>query len=133
MTIHVEIADFSRFPSAPQFMSYVGLTPSEHSSGKSTNKGGLTKQGNAVVRTTLIECARNLVRGKVGYKTKSVTVRQKGQTAPIINYADKAVTRLQRKYQRMVAAGKPNNQVITAVARELAGFIWGMENHQINF
>ncbi|WP_420871578.1 IS110 family transposase [Furfurilactobacillus milii] len=68
MTIQVEISDFERFPSAPAFMSYAGLNPSEHSSGEHTHKGSITKQGNAVVRTTLVEASQALVQRGDGHE-----------------------------------------------------------------
>lgn len=133
MTIHVEIADFSRFAKAPAFMSYIGLNPSEHSSGDHTKKGALTKQGNSIVRTTLIESTQSLVKGHIGEKPKCVRARQKGQTAPIIDYADKGVAHLQRRYHRLIEQGKSKCVAIAAVARELAGYIWGMETGNINY
>lgn len=131
MTIQVEISDFERFPSAPAFMSYAGLNPSEHSSGEHTYKGSITKQGNAVVRTTLVEASQSLVKGRVGYKGRSVRTRQAGQDASVISYADRASVHLQRTFHRMIEAGKPYNVAVTAVARQLAGYIWGMETGRI--
>ena len=63
MTIHVETSDFSRFPNARAYAAYLGLTPSEHSSGKNVSLGRITKQGNSTIRTTLVESAQGLVRG----------------------------------------------------------------------
>ncbi|WP_390410727.1 IS110 family transposase [Lacticaseibacillus jixiensis] len=134
MTLHVEISDFTRFPNARAFMNYIGLTPSEHSSGEhSDNKGGLTKQGNTAVRSALIECAQALVKGRVGYKSKRVAHRQIGQPAQVIAYANRATEHLQRKYQRMLARGKKKCVATAAVARELAGFIWGIETEHIDY
>lgn len=132
MTIQVEIADFTRFPKAPALMSYVGLNPSEHSSGDKTNKGSITKQGNSIVRTTLIECTQALVSGHLGHKSKKVKDRQVGQPESVIRYADKGAQHLQRKYRRMIEQGKQRNIAIAAVAREFSGFIWGMENECLN-
>lgn len=133
MTLHVEISDFSRFPNARAFMGYLGLTPSEHSSGNHVNKGAMTKQGNSVVRTTLVECSRSLVKGNIGRKSKVLTKRQLGQPTSLIGYADKATAHLQRKYKRMIAQGKQDSVAIGAIARELAGFIWGIETNHIDF
>ena len=91
----------------------------------------ITKQGNATVRNTLIECAQALVKGTIGVKSKAVKQRQKGQEAAVIEYADKAVERLQRKYRKMIKRGVNHNKAITAVARELACFVWGMETGKI--
>ncbi|MFD1394190.1 IS110 family transposase [Lacticaseibacillus jixianensis] len=133
MTLHVEISDFKRFKTAPAFMSYAGLNPSEHSSGEHSFKGGITKQGNSVVRTTLIEAAQALVKGRAGYKSKALRARQAGQDAVVISYADKASLHLLRKFERLLAQGKAYNVAITAVARALAGYVWGMETGNINY
>lgn len=133
MTIHAEISDFSRFPSARSFMSYLGLTPSEHSSGDHIVRGSLTKQGNVTVRTMLIECVHGLIKGEVGYKTKSLLRRQKGHSAELIRYVDNATAYLKRRYEHLMYKGKQKNVAVTAVARELAGFIWGIETQHINF
>lgn len=132
MTVHVEIADFTRFPTAKAFMAYVGLTPSESSSGERISRSSITKQGNSTVRSTLVECANSLVKGTVGLKSKRVKARQKGQQSDVISYADRAVERLQRKYHRMMYQGKPRNVAITAIARELGCFIWGLETGKIH-
>ena len=132
MMIHVEISDFTRFPNAKAFTAYLGLTPSEHSSGEKIYRNGITKQGNTTVRSTLVECANALVKGTIGIKSKRVKARQKGQASKVIAYADKATERLQRKYHRMMYQGKPRNVAITAIARELACFIWGIETKQID-
>lgn len=131
MTLHAEISDFSRFPTAEAFASYCGLTPGENSSGDKANRTGITKQGNSVVRATLTECAQALVKGTIGVKGKRVKARQIGQNVKVIEYADKAVLRLQKKYHRMMNNGKNRNKVITAIARELACFVWGMETGNI--
>ncbi|MGJ8543572.1 IS110 family transposase, partial [Lacticaseibacillus rhamnosus] len=133
MTIHIEIADFKRFKTAKAFMSYVGLNPSEHSSGDHTIKGGISKQGNSIVRTTIIEATQGLVKGSIGYKSRALKARQAGQESAVISYADKAGAHLHRKFTRMLTQGKSYNVAIAAVARELAGFIWGMETGNINY
>lgn len=78
-----------------------------------------------------MECAQSLVRGTVGKKSKALKKRQKGQDDAVIAYTDRAVERLQKRFKRMVLRGKPYNVAIMAVARELAGFIWGMETGRI--
>lgn len=132
MTVHVEISDFTRFSTAKTFTAYLGLTPSEHSSGEKISRNAITKQGNSIVRTTLVECVNGLVKGTIGIKSKRVKARQKGQESDVIAYADRAVERLQRKYHRMIYQGRPRNVAITAIARELACFIWGIETKQID-
>lgn len=130
MTIQVEISDFSRFATAKTFCAYLGLTPSEQSSGGKINLGRISKQGNDVVRTTLIECARALVKSSVG-KSKALKARQQGQPSRIIAYADRGVERIKRKYGHLLYSGKPKNKAVTAIARELACFIWGMSTGKI--
>lgn len=131
MTLHVEVSDFNRFPNANAFMSFCGLTPGENSSGDKSHRTGITKQGNITVRTILTECANALVRGSGNTKSKALKARQKGQEVQVIDYADRAVERLQKKFRRMMYRGVNRNIAITAVARELAGFIWGMETGNI--
>lgn len=131
MTLHVEVSDFQRFPSAKAFASFCGLTPSEDSSGDKNKRLSITKQGNAQVRTTLVECAQVLVRGTVGKKGKKVKSKQIGQDVKVIDYADKGVIRLQKKYHRMILRGVNRNIAITAIARELACFVWGVETGHI--
>lgn len=131
MILHAEVSDFSRFPNAKAFASYCGLTPSENSSGEKTNRLGITKQGNSLVRKTLVEAAQVLVKGTAGKKGKKVKEKQKGQDVKVIDYADRAVERLQKKYYRMILRGVKRNIVITAIARELACFVWGIETGNI--
>ena len=131
MALHVEISDFQRFPNAKAFSSYLGLTPGENSSGDSVTYTSITKQGNKGLRNLLIESAQALVRGKIGVKSKVVKARQKGQDKKVIEYADRAVERLQRKYHKMIYRGIQRNKAITAIAREMACFIWGMETGNI--
>lgn len=132
MTVHVEISDFTRFLNACAFASYLGLTPGESSSGSKTTYLSITKQGNTTVRNALVESAQALVKGTPGIKSKAVKARQKGQDIKVIDYADKAVDRLQRKYRKLINRGVHHNKAVVAVARELACFIWGMETGRIN-
>lgn len=131
MTLHVEVSDFDRFPNAKAFASFCGLTPSEDSSGEKNKRLSITKQGNSSVRTTLVEAAQVLVKGTLGKKGKKLKAKQKGQDVKVIDYADKAMLRLQKKYHRMYAKGTNRNKIITAIARELACFVWGIETGNI--
>ena len=129
----VEIGDFKRFSNAPQFASYLGLTPGEDSSGEDQNRLGITKAGNSHVRTLLVEAAQGYTRGKPGYKSKALKARQNGNPADVITYADKANERLRRRYYQLVLGQhKKANVAKTAIARELAGFIWGMMTGNIH-
>lgn len=131
MTIHVEVSDFNRFPNAKAFASFCGLTPSEDSSGDKNKRLSITKQGNSLVRTTLVESAQVLVKGTVGKKGKKIKSKQIGQDVKVIDYTDKAVLRLQKKYHQMILRGVNKNIAVTAIARELACFVWGVETGHI--
>lgn len=131
MTLHVEISDFNRFPTANALVAYCGLTPGEQSSGEKNKRTCITKQGNTIVRKTLIECAQALLKGNYKNKTKRIKARQKGLDVKVIDYADKAVERLQKKFNRLMYRGLNRNKAVAAVARELACFVWGMETGNI--
>lgn len=132
LSIVAEIGDFNRFRSAQHFASYLGLTPSENSSGEKERKGGITKAGNSHVRRLLIEAAQSLGKGVVGYKSKDLKKRQSGNKTEVIAYADRANERLRRRYYKLVLKNNKNHNVAkTAVARELSGFIWGMMTGKI--
>jgi transposase len=122
LTIAAELGDPRRFPTAPSTMAYVGLVPSEHSSGGKRAQGGITKTGNAHLRRVLVEAAWHYRhRPFVGAELRR---RQRGAPAHAIAQAWTAQQRLHRRYRRLAARGKPTQQVITAVARELTGFVW---------
>jgi transposase len=125
LSLDVEIGDFQRFGSAKGFMSYLGLVPSENSSGGKRHQGGITKAGNTHLRKLLVESAWHYPRGNQA--GKKLTERRKGCKAEVIDQADKAIHRLNKKYTRLVLAkGKMKTVAITAVARELAGFLWAV-------
>lgn len=127
LSVLVEVGDFKRFPCASQFASYLGLTPGEDSSGGEQNRLGITKAGNSHIRTLLVEAAQGYTHGQAGCKSKTLKARQYGNPADIIAYADRANERLRRRYYRLVLRqGKKANVAKTAIARELACFIWGM-------
>jgi transposase len=118
------IGDPSRFASAPDFMAYLGLVPSEHSSGPRRRMGGITKSGDIHARTLLIEAAHS-------YRFPArITRRQLAavDTMPeaVREIAWKAQTRLCQRYRHMMAKGKPTQVIVTAIARELAGFVWSI-------
>lgn len=121
----VEIGDFNRFPSADHFAAYLGLVPGEHSSSTNIRRTGITKKGNSHLRTLLTESAQCYSRGQIGRKSRALKTRQEGNDPAVIAYADKANERLKRKFKR-IAFSRPHNVAATAVARELACFIWGM-------
>ena len=131
LSMLVEVGDFKRFPSADHFAAYLGLVPGEDSSAKKQSYLGITKAGNKHLRRLLIEAAQSYNHGAIGYKSKLLTARQKGNPAEVIAYADRANERLRRKYYHMMYSGKKHNVAVAAIARELACFIWGMMNNRI--
>ncbi len=126
LSLIVETGDFRRFKKGNMYACFLGLTPGEDSSSDSVNRLSITKAGNSHLRKLLIESAQGLSRGKPGYKSKNLKARQAGNETNVIVYADKANDRLRRKYHRMIAEGKNTNVAKTAIARELACFVWGM-------
>jgi transposase len=127
LSVLVEIGDFARFAKADKLAGYLGLVPGEDSSGSRQRRTGITKTGNSHVRRLLVESAQSYTRGAVGYKSAALKKRQAGNTPEVIAYADKANERLRRKFYRMVLKNKSQRNVAaTAIARELACFMWGM-------
>jgi transposase len=123
-TLVAELGDLSRFTNPRQLMAYLGLVPSEYSSGASVRRGGLTKAGNSAARRLLIEaawCYRFPAR-----ISRELLLRQERQPKPVRDIAWKGQVRLCARYRRLVRAGKPANVVTTAIARELAGFVWAI-------
>src|SRR5467141_83291 len=119
-----ELGDLSRFANPRQLMAYLGLVPSEHSSGSSVKRGGITKAGNAAARRLLIEAAWS-------YRfparlSRELLLRQESQPRLIRDIAWKGQVRLCARYRRLARTGKPANIVTTAIARELAGFVWAI-------
>lgn len=131
MSLIVETGDFMRFSKGNLYAAYLGLVPGEHSSAESGGRLSITKAGNTHLRKLLIESAGCICKGVIGYKSKNLKSRQEGNTAEIIAYADKGNTRLRSKYYRMIRHGKKRNVAVTAVARELACFVWGMMTDNI--
>jgi transposase len=123
-TIVAEIGDLKRFASAPQLMAYLGVVPSEHSSGGTKSRGGITKTGNGHVRRVLVEAAwtyRHPAR-----KTATLQRRAERTSDEVQEIAWKAQKRMCSRYKSLEARGKLKVQVCTAIARELAGFIWAV-------
>jgi transposase len=125
VTIAAELGNISsRFQTARKLMGYSGAFPSEDSSGNRIRKGGITKAGNAHLRRIVMEsawCYRHLPR--VGEKLRK---RHQGVPAEIIEISWKAQNRLYKRYRKLTMAGKDQRKVITAVGRELLGFIWAI-------
>lgn len=119
-----EIGDIARFSSARQLMSYLGLVPSEHSTGKRRKLGEITKAGNSHVRRVLVESA--WAYSHPARVTPILQKRLEKQTKKIREISWKAQLRLCGKYRKLKQRGKPQQQTVTAVARELVGFIWAI-------
>src|SRR3984893_8671893 len=122
--IVAEVGCFSRFESPRALMAYLGLNPSEHSSGATIRRGAITKTGNTLARTCLVEAAWT-------YRfpprvSQIIRDRLKELPEPIRAVAWKAQVRLSARYRKLIAAGKPAPKVVVAIARELVGFIWAI-------
>jgi transposase len=122
LTIAAELGDARRFATAPRLMAYVGLVPSEHSSGGTRAQGAITKTGNAHLRRVLVESAWHYRHHP--FVSATLRARQRGAPADVIARAWTAQHRLHRRYARFAARGKRKQHIITAVARELTGFVW---------
>ena len=132
LSVLVEVGDFNRFATAEKFASYIGLVPGENSSGDDQTRLGITKAGNQHIRMLLTEAAQCYARGNIGFKSKALKARQSGNPAQVIAYADKANERLRRRFYKMVLnKNKKANIAKTAIARELACFMWGMMTDHI--
>lgn len=122
LSVVAEIHDWRRFASPRELMAYVGMVPSERSSGGKERRGGITRAGNVRVRRLLVEAAWHYRhRPAVGFALRE---RRRGQPPRAIAIADRAQHRLHARYRRLLARGKAHNQVTVAVGRELVGFLW---------
>lgn len=122
LTIAAELGDPRRFGTAPATMAFVGLVPSEHSSGGKRAQGAITKTGNAHLRRVLVEAAWHYRHHP--FVGRALRQRQVEAPPEVVARAWTAQQRLHRKYARLAARGKPKQHVVTAVARELTGFVW---------
>ena len=123
-TMAAELGDLKRFETPSQMMAYLGLVPSESSSGPKVKRGSITKTGNSHVRKVLVEAAQ-------AYRlpariSRAIRKRQEGVPDKISTIAWKAQVRLCKRYQQLAARGKNANLIKTAIAREIAGFSWAI-------
>ena len=129
VTLFAELGDLRRFSTAPRFMAYVGLTPSEHSSGPKRQTGAITKTGNGLVRRLLMEGAWTY-----RFPARDTHYMQR-KAVDASNYAKArawaAQKRLCNKYRTMLEQGKQVKTVVTAIAREMAGYIWDIACHEM--
>lgn len=126
MTIVSELIDLSRFASPRELMAFIGLVPSEYSSGGKQRRGSLTRTGNAHLRRVLVEAAWHY-RHPPHRTGETIRKRREGQPPQVIETPRKAEVRLYRKFTRMVMRGKRTTVAAVAVARELTGFIWAID------
>jgi transposase len=123
-TLVAELGDITRFANPRQFMAYLGLVPSEHSSGSTRCQGGITKAGNGAARRMLIEAAWSYrFPARIG---RDLFLRQEKLSKPIRDIAWKAQERLCRRYRKLAHAGKLKTVITAAIARELSGFVWAI-------
>lgn len=122
MTLVAEIGDFTRFARAPELMAFLGLIPSEYTSGDKRQQGEITKTGNSHARRVLVEAAWNY-----RFPARMSTIlqrRQEGQPKQVRQIAWRAQLRLAKRYRYLSARKLPLNKICVAIARELSGFIW---------
>ena len=130
MTILAELGDLTRFDSPRQLMAFLGLVPSEHSSSNKRRQGAITKTGNGHVRRVLVESAWSY---RFPARKTQVIQQRAERTSPTVQaIAWEAQKRLCGRYRRLMATGKVKQQVTTAVARELAGFLWAIACEAMN-
>jgi len=124
VTMVVEIGDMRRFDNPSQLMAYLGLVPSENSSGQTTKRGGITKTGNGHARRALIEAAQAY--SHQARISRELRKRQEGLSRAIKEISWKAQVRLCGRFRKLQARGKNRNRTVTAIARELSGFMWAI-------
>ncbi len=123
-TVIAELGDLTRFSNPRQLMAYLGLVPSERSSGGAVKRGRITKTGNSAARRVLVEAAWS-------YRfpariSREQLLRQEGLASAVRSIAWTAQLRLCGRYRKLTTMGKPATVVTTAIARELAGFVWAI-------
>lgn len=124
VTVVAELGDLTRFDNPRQLAAFLGLVPSEDSTGDSRRQGPITKAGNSHARRVLVE-------GAWAYQypakvSEHIRKRIEGLPKPVQNIAWKAQVRLCKRFRRLIAKGKHPNVVVTAIARELAAFMWAI-------
>lgn len=124
ITTVAEVGDLTRFRSARQLMSYVGVVPCEDSSGGREHRGGITKTGNAHARRVAVEGVWHYRHAP--HVGKGLKKRQEGVPESVIRIAYRAQVRLHKRYERLLKSGKPVQKVAVALAREWMGFVWAI-------
>jgi transposase len=124
VVLAAELGDIARFATAPQLMGYLGLVPSERSSGATRQQGRITRTGNGHARRILVEAAW-AYRFRAS-RTKPIRARDRGVSDEVRRIAWRAQVRLCGRYAKLTARGKNKNRTVIAIARELAGFVWAI-------
>lgn len=124
VTLVTEIGDFRRFAHPRELMGFLGLVPSEFSSGQSLHRGSITKTGNGHARRVLIEAAWNY--RHPARISRLMQKRQEGQPKPVRDIAWRAQLRLGQRYRRLSSRKLHQNKICVAIARELSGFVWAV-------
>lgn len=127
VTLVAELGDLSRFAHPRELMSYLGLVPSEYSTGESRVQGAITKAGNGHVRRVMIESAWSY--RYPARVSSELIARQQGQSKAVRDIAWRAQLRLCSRYRRLSARGLNQNKICVAIARELAAFVWDVARH----
>jgi transposase len=126
VTMVAELGDLTRFNNPRELMKFLGLIPSEYSTGERRRQGSITKAGNTHARRALVE-------GAWAYRypakvSRHLQLRLETQPKAIQDISWKAQVRLSKRYRKLIARGKHANQVVVAIARELIGFMWAIAN-----
>jgi transposase len=119
-----ELGDLTRFDTAPQLMGYLGLVPSEYSTGETRQQGRITRAGNSYARRILVEAAW-AYRFRAS-KSAAIRARSRDVSEEVQRLAWRAQERLCARYRKLIARGKNKNRTVVAIARELAGFVWAI-------
>ncbi len=126
MTVISELGDLRRFDHPRKLMAFLGLVPDEHSTGTKRRQGAITRCGNSHARWMLVECSQHYRKSP---KVSAVlSRRQEGQDKKVRELSWRMQNRLHKRYVKLRARGKRDNKVIVAIARELCGFIWELQN-----
>jgi transposase len=128
VVLAAEIGDFKRFRTPKQLMAYLGLVPSEHSSGGARRQGGITRTGNRHARWVLVEAAWNYRFGPCA--SKRINARRQRVADGVRVIAERAEQRLPRRFRRLIDRGKSSQKAVIALARELAGFVWAIAHEE---
>ncbi len=124
VVLAAEIGDYARFRTPRELMGYLGMVPSEDSTGTRRRQGRITRTGNGHARRILVEAAWNYrFRPRA---SQAIRKRREQVSEEVRRIAEKAEQRLSRRYQALVARGKPSPKAVMAVARELSGFVWAI-------